>query len=268
MASAFSTSHKYSQLPKRAGSTARKSGDSKADPNHGYRQRALGSTSDPRVTPQTRIRYFGSEPFPDSCREGTRRLRKRGKRFCTGQFKAVHSTSEHIEIVGLDPLTTLFNRRYMEESLERELHRARRNHSSVAVVMLDVDHFKRFNDTYGHRAADKMLCLLSRCLQATVRSDDIVCRYGGEEFVLILPSSKLDETMMRTRQLQEGIRQLRLETGVIQAGNVSVSAGIAIFPVHGEDSETLLSIADRALYDAKRAGRDRMAVGRPAVQIE
>jgi diguanylate cyclase (GGDEF)-like protein/PAS domain S-box-containing protein len=166
-----------------------------------------------------------------------------------------------------DPLTTLFNRRYMEESLERELHRARRSHCSVAVVMLDVDHFKRFNDSHGHRAADKMLCLLSRYLQTTVRSDDIVCRYGGEEFVLILPSSELDETVVRTRQLQEGIRQLRLEEKVDQAGNLSVSAGIAIFPIHGGDSETLLTVADRALYDAKRAGRDRMGVG-PAVSVE
>jgi diguanylate cyclase (GGDEF)-like protein/PAS domain S-box-containing protein len=158
-----------------------------------------------------------------------------------------------------DPLTTLFNRRYMEESLERELYRARRNSSFVAVVMLDVDHFKRFNDTHGHRTADRMLCLLSRYMQSSVRFDDIVCRYGGEEFVLILPSSTLEDTMIRTRQIQEGARQLRLEADGPVA-TLTISAGVAVFPTHGADSETLLAAADHALYEAKRSGRDRLAV--------
>jgi diguanylate cyclase (GGDEF)-like protein/PAS domain S-box-containing protein len=160
-----------------------------------------------------------------------------------------------------DPLTTLYNRRYMEESLERELHRAQRGETSVAVIMIDVDHFKRFNDSYGHRAADKMLCLFASFLQGSVRVEDIVCRYGGEEFVMILPSSSLNEAIKRSQQLQEGTRRLHVETDGGPAENVTISVGIAMFPEHGCEPETLLAVADRALYHAKKAGRDRLVVG-------
>jgi diguanylate cyclase (GGDEF)-like protein len=160
-----------------------------------------------------------------------------------------------------DPLTTLYNRRYMEESLERELHRAQRTEAPVAVVMIDVDHFKRFNDSYGHRTADKMLCLFASFLQGSVRIDDIVCRYGGEEFVLILPSSGLDEAIKRSQQLQEGTRRLYLEADGRPVESFTISVGIGMFPEHGSDSETLLAVADRALYQAKKSGRDRLVVG-------
>jgi diguanylate cyclase (GGDEF)-like protein len=159
-----------------------------------------------------------------------------------------------------DPLTTLFNRRYMEESLERELHSARRKHSCVAVVMIDVDHFKRFNDSYGHRTADKMLCVLGRYLQSAVRLDEIVCRYGGEEFVLILPSCGVDETVRFVNNLRLGTHQLRLETDSGIVGHLTISAGIAIFPYHATDADTLVALADRSLYEAKQAGRDRVCV--------
>jgi diguanylate cyclase (GGDEF)-like protein len=160
-----------------------------------------------------------------------------------------------------DPLTTLYNRRYMEESLERELHRAQRTETPVAVVMIDVDHFKRFNDSYGHRIADKMLCLFASFLQGSVRVEDIVCRYGGEEFVLILPSSGLDEAIKRSQHLQEGTRRLYLEAEGRPVESFTISVGIGMFPEHGSDSETLLSVADRALYHAKKSGRDRLVVG-------
>jgi diguanylate cyclase (GGDEF)-like protein len=157
-----------------------------------------------------------------------------------------------------DPLTTLFNRRYMEEALERELHRASRDHGTVGIVMLDIDHFKQFNDSQGHRTADKMLSLLGRFMQSSVRFEDIVCRYGGEEFVLIFPSTPGDESLKRAKQLQKGIRRLRLETESGTVGNLTISAGIAVFPHNGADSETLLAVADRTLYEAKQAGRDRV----------
>lgn len=159
-----------------------------------------------------------------------------------------------------DPLTMLFNRRYMEESLERELHRAKRNQTSLAVVMLDIDHFKSFNDVYGHRAADHMLRLLGRFLQSSVRLDDIVCRYGGEEFVLILPGSALDDAAKRATQSLEGVRRIKIKTDGGIARNVSFSAGVAVFPQHGSDSDALLAAADRALYDAKHSGRNRISV--------
>jgi len=167
-----------------------------------------------------------------------------------------------------DPLTTLFNRRYMEESLERELHRARREHGSVGIVMFDVDHFKDFNDCYGHRTADKMLSLLGRYMQSAVRCEDIVCRYGGEEFVLILPSSNGDESLKRAKQLQKGIRRLRLETEANPVGNITISAGIAVFPHHGADAEALLAVADRALYNAKESGRDRVVLAQQTVSVK
>jgi diguanylate cyclase (GGDEF)-like protein/PAS domain S-box-containing protein len=166
-----------------------------------------------------------------------------------------------------DPLTTLFNRRYMEESLERELHRARREHGWVGIVMFDVDHFKDFNDCYGHRTADKMLSLLGRYMQSAVRCEDIVCRYGGEEFVLILPGCDGDESLKHARQLQKGIRRLRLETAADPVGKLTISAGIAVFPQHGADAETLLAVADRSLYDAKEAGRDRVILAQQPASV-
>lgn len=159
-----------------------------------------------------------------------------------------------------DPLTNLFNRRYMEESLERELHRATRTGVPVAIVMIDLDHFKRFNDTHGHRAADKMLAIFANHLQRSVRLDDIVCRYGGEEFVLILPGTGLQEATPRVEQAKAETRSLTLETGLGTSDPLTFSAGIAIFPHHGLDAETLLAAADRALYDAKSAGKDRLVI--------
>jgi diguanylate cyclase (GGDEF)-like protein len=159
-----------------------------------------------------------------------------------------------------DPLTTLFNRRYMEESLERELHRAQRNSGGVAVIMVDLDHFKSFNDMYGHRVADNMLRVFARYLQRSVRLADIVCRYGGEEFVLILPATTLEEAINRLAEVQEGARRLTIEGEVGIPAQITFSAGIAVFPLHGADSETLLRGADRALYDAKQRGRDRISV--------
>jgi diguanylate cyclase (GGDEF)-like protein len=126
--------------------------------------------------------------------------------------------------------------------------------------MIDVDHFKRFNDSYGHRTADKMLCVLGRYLQSAVRLDEIVCRYGGEEFVLILPSCGVDETVRFVNNLRLGTHQLRLETDSGIVGHLTISAGIAIFPYHATDADTLVALADRSLYEAKQAGRDRVCV--------
>jgi diguanylate cyclase (GGDEF)-like protein len=159
-----------------------------------------------------------------------------------------------------DPLTTLFNRRYMEESLQRELHHAKRMGTTVAVIMLDIDYFKGFNDMHGHRTADNMLRLFGAFLQKAVRLDDIVCRYGGEEFVLILPATGLEDAMKRIDQAREGSRNLSVETELGTTGHLTFSAGIALFPIHGMDSDALLSAADRALYYAKHTGRDRVSV--------
>jgi diguanylate cyclase (GGDEF)-like protein len=157
-----------------------------------------------------------------------------------------------------DPLTGLFNRRYMEESLERELRRSARHRRSLGVLLLDLDHFKTFNDTFGHGAGDILLRELGHFLQGNVRGEDISCRYGGEEFALILPDAPLDSTLQRAEQLREQVRQLQVTHHGRALGAVSVSIGVAVYPQHGGSAEELLAAADRALYQAKAGGRNRV----------
>jgi diguanylate cyclase (GGDEF)-like protein len=157
-----------------------------------------------------------------------------------------------------DPLTWLFNRRFMWETLERELHRMHRKRSCLAVIMLDVDHFKRFNDTFGHSAGDALLSSLGRILLAHVRKEDIACRYGGEEFTLILPETSLETACGRAEELRQLVHGLHLEHHGQSLGAITISLGVAVYPQHGEDPEALLQAADAALYEAKHAGRDRV----------
>jgi diguanylate cyclase (GGDEF)-like protein/PAS domain S-box-containing protein len=163
-----------------------------------------------------------------------------------------------------DPLTGLFNRRYMDEPLQRELARASRNHSSVAVLAIDVDHFKAFNDAYGHPAGDALLTSLGALLQARIRSEDIACRSGGEEFNLILPDCGRDDALVRADALRVAVKGLEVGIRGRSYGGVTVSVGVAAFPGNGADSGTLLQEADSALYRAKSEGRDRVCVS-PAV---
>jgi diguanylate cyclase (GGDEF)-like protein/PAS domain S-box-containing protein len=162
-----------------------------------------------------------------------------------------------------DPLTHLFNRRYMEEFLERELHRAARNGRPVGVLMLDLDHFKRCNDTYGHEAGDTALREIGEFLQTHIRGEDIVCRYGGEEFTLILPEASLEDSSKRAEALREGIKQLTIEYRDHSISPITASFGVAVFPDHGASHADILRAADAALYQAKAAGRDRVAIARP-----
>jgi diguanylate cyclase (GGDEF)-like protein/PAS domain S-box-containing protein len=159
-----------------------------------------------------------------------------------------------------DPLTGLFNRRYMQESLDRELRRAQRRRMPMGVIMIDIDHFKRFNDTFGHAAGDELLRAMGTFLQRQTRAEDIACRYGGEEFALILLDASAEDTEERAKLLREEAARLRVEYGNEPLGNVTISVGVAVFPDHGETAETLLKAADAALYRAKAGGRDRVMV--------
>ena len=159
-----------------------------------------------------------------------------------------------------DPQTGLFNRRYMEDSLIRELSRAERTAKSVVVVMIDIDHFKKLNDTYGHTAADAVLREWSEMLKAKFRGSDIVCRYGGEEFVIILPDISADDARQRLAQLRSDLARMVVREEGQSIQNVTVSMGVAYFPVHGRSSQSLLQAADHALYRAKEMGRDRIEV--------
>src|SRR5437867_149407 len=159
-----------------------------------------------------------------------------------------------------DPLTGLFNRRYMEETLEREVRRAERGHHQVGVMMLDIDHFKEFNDTFGHEAGDMLLRDFGRLLRSNMRGEDVACRYGGEEFVLILPEASPEAALRRGEQLREAGKRLYVSHRGQLIGGVSSSLGVACFPDHGANGEALLQGADAALYVAKNAGRDRVMV--------
>jgi diguanylate cyclase (GGDEF)-like protein/PAS domain S-box-containing protein len=159
-----------------------------------------------------------------------------------------------------DALTGLYNRRFLEESFRREFSRAQRKETPLALMMLDVDHFKRYNDKYGHDAGDEVLRELGRLLSHFIRESDIACRYGGEEFVLLLPGASGSDAASRARGLLAEVRRLDLTFQGTHLGRVTASIGIAVYPDHVRDSETLLQAADAALYAAKAAGRDRVVV--------
>ena len=159
-----------------------------------------------------------------------------------------------------DPLTGLFNRRYLEESLEQAIHRAQRQQHPLAIVMIDIDRFKHFNDTFGHKAGDTVLITLGLFLKERIRGSDIACRYGGEELLLILPEASLEAAQRRAEQLRQAVRQLKLQYNGQPLNPVTISLGIACFPQHGLTSESLIRAADAALYRAKREGRDRTII--------
>ena len=157
-----------------------------------------------------------------------------------------------------DSLTGLFNRRYLEETLERELQRAHRQDQSVGIVMIDIDHFKNFNDTFGHDAGDAVLRQVGELLMKNIRGSDIACRYGGEELTLILPDATLSETYRRAEQIREAIKNLVLEHRGELLGIITASLGIACYPTAGVTGDDLIRAADMALYRAKALGRDRV----------
>ena len=124
--------------------------------------------------------------------------------------------------------------------------------------MLDLDHFKEYNDTYGHHAGDELLCALGQLIQDQIRQEDIACRYGGEEFLLIIPGAPMEIVLERANELILSVRQLHKQSPSLRA--ITVSAGVAIFPDHGSSGKDLIQAADAALYQAKEKGRDRVVV--------
>ncbi len=171
-----------------------------------------------------------------------------------------HVLREAREQARTDPLTRLANRRSLEEFLQRAWARARRGAAPIAIVMIDLDHFKSVNDGFGHEAGDRVLAGVARLLQAHVRAGDMACRLGGEEFALVLPDATLDVAQRRATALHAAIRGLELRHRGRSLGGITASFGIALFPGHASDPGALLLAADRALYEAKAAGRDRVAV--------
>jgi diguanylate cyclase (GGDEF)-like protein len=154
-----------------------------------------------------------------------------------------------------DPLTNLYNRRFLQDYLSRELVRAKREGIRVAVIMIDLDHFKRVNDTAGHSAGDEVLVQVAALLKRHIRGSDIACRFGGEEFTLVLPNATLESARKRAEAICLAVRE---ESGYLMG--VTASLGVALFPDSAAEPEALLRAADQALYQAKGRGRNQVSV--------
>ncbi|NJB68947.1 diguanylate cyclase (GGDEF)-like protein [Desulfobaculum xiamenense] len=162
-----------------------------------------------------------------------------------------------------DPLTGLYNRRHMEESLVREFSRSERHGHSLSVILLDVDHFKRFNDTYGHELGDEVLRRLGETLRTLSRAEDIACRFGGEEFMLILPGATAGNAERRAEEIRSAVEnRMKIRHGD-QKLNVTISLGVSEYPAHASSVDALIATSDAALYAAKEAGRNRVMLASP-----
>jgi diguanylate cyclase (GGDEF)-like protein len=229
--------------------------------------------SHPLVADAPRVRFYAGAPLitPQNYALGT---------LCVADFVPRQLSSKQIESLRIlsrqvmcqlelnlqamrDPLTELYNRRQLEEGLHREVLRARRIGASVGVMAIDVDHFKRVNDSLGHEAGDLALRGIAEELALCVREEDIACRAGGEEFVIILPGT--GKAALRSRA--EAVRKT-IEEASIRAGEgtlkLTASIGLASFPTYGDTGQAVLRVADVALYKAKASGRNRVIMGTPA----
>lgn len=172
------------------------------------------------------------------------------------QIEKINDLQEKLrEQANRDSLTGLFNRRYLEGTLEREMARCRRERAPLSMVLIDVDHFKLVNDTYGHQAGDEVLRVFAKLLMEHARTEDIVCRYGGEEFLLVLPKMPLDIALERATQLLKLFEETIVSYGELRI-RITASIGIATTPGHADSVDDLIRCADQALYQAKRRGRN------------
>jgi len=167
-----------------------------------------------------------------------------------------------------DPLTGCMNRRYLEETAKLEFARATRSQSPIGLLMIDVDHFKQFNDKFGHDVGDRVLRAVAETLRDHVRDSDLVCRFGGEEFVVLLPGASPEQTVERGECLRRAVKTLSLSHAEETLNSLSTSVGVAFFPIHGQTLTTVIGAADRALYRAKQGGRDRVLVAAAPADIE
>jgi diguanylate cyclase (GGDEF)-like protein/PAS domain S-box-containing protein len=193
--------------------------------------------------------------------------RKAAERALRETNRQLHARIEEIgrlqvalqELAVRDSLTGLYNRRYMDETLDREVSRARREGIPLSLVMLDIDYFKRVNDTYGHQVGDEALKMLATTLLADIRAEDVACRYGGEEFLILLPNMPLETAMMRAERWRAAVEALSVTLGNFSI-NFTISLGVAAYPEHGKTPDDLTRCADQALYRAKNDGRNRVTI--------
>jgi diguanylate cyclase (GGDEF)-like protein len=207
-------------------------------------------------------------------REGKAKVDKDDEECMTEKYRVARILAEHIglgianlklritlrDLSIRDPLTGLFNRRYLEEALALEQYRAKRNAAQLAVIMIDIDHYKAFNDTYGHDAGDAVLRELGSFFKTHVRESDIACRYGGEEFILLLSPSTAEGARRCAEKIRENALLLNLRHADQDLGAITLSLGVAIFPDHASEAAMLIKAADVALYQAKGEGRNRVVM--------
>ena len=160
----------------------------------------------------------------------------------------------------IDPLTGLYNRRYFDESLKREMIRARRKNTSVAIIMIDLDHFKKINDTYGDDGGDLVLREAAKHILGRIRGSDVACRYGGEEIVLLLNDCTSHDATLCAEAIRSSLAEIELHNLGQTIAQVSASFGVAAWPEHADDEIELIKAADRSLYTAKKTGRNRVCV--------
>jgi diguanylate cyclase (GGDEF)-like protein len=176
-------------------------------------------------------------------------------------LKALASANRSLQEQAVrDVLTGLYNRRYLIDAMEREVHRATRRKESLAVIVIDIDHFKQFNDNYGHAAGDEVLRSVAQAMAGFVRTEDILCRLGGEEFVVVQTKTSADAVVQRANKLRQRIASHEVFFEGERLGPVTLSIGAALFPDHGASAPSVLRAADRALYRAKRSGRNRVVL--------
>lgn len=157
-----------------------------------------------------------------------------------------------------DPLTGLYNRRILADAMERELARVKRERRSLSVIVMDIDHFKKINDNFGHQIGDQFLIEIAKLVAGHARSSDIACRYGGEEFLLVMPGTTLKTALKRAEDILSEVVEMRIPVGKKNL-KVTLSLGVATYPKHGKGAEEIVVKADKAMYKAKRAGRNCVA---------
>ncbi len=180
--------------------------------------------------------------------------------------RSIQISENFMKLTYVDALTSVYNRRLFDDRLPVEVNRARRYKQDLSLVMLDIDHFKKFNDTYGHRAGDFVLGSIAQHVKKSLRAQDLVCRYGGEEFTIIMPATRSSDAAMVMSRIRADLQDRYFYSPFDDKDfNIRISIGVASFPENSQDHDTLMRMADEALYEAKLTGRNKVVIYAPTL---